>query len=115
LVSYFCLSLALLFSTVGQLLIKVGAKRVQYEVGLGTFIRSLFILPLVFGASCVICAPLFYFAALQNIKLGLAYGFMGLNFVFVMLASGLILKEKLHSFHFIGAIFIFVGVVFIGA
>jgi len=102
-------------STSGQLLIKVGSMKTLYGQGFWSFVWSLFNVQLVIGGACVFMAPMFYFVALRNIELSTAYGFMALSFVLVMVGSAVILRERLHFFHFIGIGLVFFGVILIGA
>lgn len=113
--SYCWLIITVLLSTSGQLLVKIGSMKIVYKQGLWKFVWSLFNTPLLIGGACVFTAPMFYFVALRNIELSTAYGFMALSFVLVMVGSAVILRERLHFFHFIGIGFVFFGVILIGA
>ncbi len=111
---YFWLMVTVLLTTSGQLLIKIGAKRIQLKSRDHSLLQRLSNAYLISGATCILGAPLCYFMALRKVDLSVAYGFMGLTFVFVMLGSSLVIGEKLHLFHIIGTLLVFFGIVFIG-
>lgn len=54
-------------------------------------------------------APLFYFLALKELDLGVAFAFSSLNYALVMIASILLLKEKISLSKIIGTSIIVIG------
>jgi undecaprenyl phosphate-alpha-L-ara4N flippase subunit ArnE len=110
---YFALLAMCLFVTIGQLSIKIGALKIKSGMGFLSFVKSFLNAPLILGGVSVLVAPVFYFYALTKVNLSIAYGFTGLNYVFVFMGSWLILKEKVSVYHFIGIFLIFFGVLLV--
>lgn len=108
---YAFLTVNVLLSSMGQILIKLGAPHVRYDRGIAAIARSmLFNKHIALGGLAVLCAPPFYFAALAHLELSAAYAFTGTNFVLVLLGSHLVLRERVTPLHFLGAALIMGGI-----
>ncbi|MBN2051424.1 MAG: EamA family transporter [Spirochaetales bacterium] len=104
--AYLKLLIMTLAVTLGQVCMKKGALKVRRQDN-GRYILGSFFHPfLMIGAASVLFTPLLYFSALKTLPLSAAYGFTGLTYLFVFLASYLILKEKITRLHLAGILLI---------
>ncbi len=110
-IGYLALILMVLFTTVGNILIKLGAPRIDPGKNFWALIRTDFNKHIVFGGLSVLLASLVYIFALTRVPLNIAYSFTGFNYIFVFLGSWKILKENVSPLQFGGVVIIFIGIV----
>lgn len=109
-IGYMALILMVLFTTAAQVLIKLGASRIEVGGNLLLLIRTAFNRYIVLGSIFVLLATMVYIFALTRVPLNIAYSFTGFNYILVFLAGWKILKEKVNVFQFIGVTIIFIGI-----
>jgi undecaprenyl phosphate-alpha-L-ara4N flippase subunit ArnE len=112
--SYCALVIMSLLVACGQICIKKGSLRIVLGQGSIAFLKSFFNAYLVAGAVVVLAAPCFYFYALTELDLAVAYSFTALSYVLVAAGSAMILKEKLDYLHWCGIVLIAAGIVVFG-
>jgi drug/metabolite transporter (DMT)-like permease len=95
----------------GQVMMKLGAVRVDYGGGAVRLLRSFANRYVLWGAAATLCAPFFYIFALTRIDLAVAFSFTGLNYVAVLAASRWFLRERVHAWQWAGVALICAGVV----
>lgn len=108
---YGSLAIMVALTCCGQVLMKKGAAIVVYRRGVVRFLKTFANPYVIAGAIAVLCAPVFYIFALTRLSLSVAYAFTGFNYIFVLLASWLFLKEKINIWQCVGTTLIFAGVV----
>lgn len=91
----------------GQLLLKMGATTPVH--GPGDLLRNLLSPMTVIALFMYVMASLLWIAVLSRARLSYAYPLLGLNYVLVVLASGLILHEPVSLYRWIGISFIVLG------
>ena len=101
-----------LFSVSGLLMLKIGAGRdMRFQISQGTIDFSVNYI-LVLGLCCYIVSFVLSLVAMKTINLSVFYPLStGLAYVFVCLASYLILKEAITWKQLMGMTFVLVGVV----
>ena len=62
------------------------------------------------GLVSAFVAAIFWMAAMTKLKLGVAYPFIGLNFVLIFLLSVLMLKEPFSDYRLTGVLLIVAGI-----
>ncbi len=114
-ISYTALFISILFVVIGQIFIKKGALNV--ELNEKRIIRSLVNIisnkDLLLGLFFAFSSPLFYFIALRNIELSVAYAFNSLNYLLVSLVGILFWNEKISKSKIIGLFLIVIGIIII--
>jgi len=96
----------------GQLLFKLGFNRIG-AFSLHTMITA-FTQPLILGGLVLyVVATLLWFAILSRVQLSIAYPLQSMAYVFGLVASVLVLHEKVTPQNWIGTFVILVGVVLI--
>lgn len=95
----------------GQVMMKLGAVRIETGRGPAAFLRSFAGRHVAWGAAATLCAPFFYIYALTRIDLAVAFSFTGLNYVVVLAASRRFLGERVHGWQWAGVGLICAGVV----
>lgn len=106
---YVALLLMVLLNTLGQLLVKRGAVRIETHLGTAQLIRSMVNWPLALGGFSVIAGPLLYMYALTKVELSVGYSFSGLTYLMVILGGHLLLKERITLYHVLGTLSILAG------
>jgi len=106
---YIALLLMVLLNTLGQLLVKRGAVRIESRLGRVQLIRSMINWPLALGGLSVIAGPLLYMYALTKVELSVGYSFSGLTYLLVILGGHLLLKERITLYHVLGTLSILAG------
>ena len=106
---YIALLLMVLLNTLGQLLVKRGAIRIETHLGTAQLIRSMVNWPLALGGLSVIAGPLLYMYALTKVELSVGYSFSGLTYLMVILGGHLLLKERITLYHVCGTLSILAG------
>ncbi len=111
------LLLVVLLSSAGQILVKLGADKTLppsavdpagSAAGLTLFRRALNPY-LLAGMACVVLVPLLYTRALAGMPLSRAYGATGLTYPLVILASAVVLKERVGRRQVAGGLLILAG------
>ena len=103
------LLIAVLLGSAGQLLFKLGAKNLGAGI-LSMIISFITNIYLFLGVLCYGISTLIYVNVLQKMPLSLAYPFISISYVFVLLLSYLFLGENLNAYKIIGVSFIVLGV-----
>jgi drug/metabolite transporter (DMT)-like permease len=106
---YIALLLMVLLNTLGQLLVKRGAVRIDIHLGLAHLIHSMVCWPLALGGLSVIAGPMLYMYALTKVELSVGYSFSGLTYLLVVLGGHLLLKERITLYHVLGTLAIIAG------
>ncbi len=110
--------ISVLFSTVGQLLLKGGMNSMgEVTLSFGQFFQTLWrmiINPGVFfGLLIYGVGTIFWLAALSRAELSYAYPFASLSYVIMLAASWMMFDEKITLARIIGTVLICVGVLVI--
>ncbi len=111
-ISYIFMGLALIFTSIGQILQKIGSGRVKNE-HLNIGIKSIFVFfdPFIFGALIMLFfATVFYLFALSKLPLSIAYPMLSSGYVLVVLLSKIFLKEKVSLRRWLGVFIIIIGI-----
>ena len=106
------MGLAAIFTSIGQILQKIGSGRVKNE-HLNIGIKSIFIFfdPFIFGALIMLFfATVFYLFALSKLPLSIAYPMLSSGYVLVVLMSKIFLKEKVSLRRWLGVFIIIIGI-----
>ena len=98
-----------IFTTGGNILIKLGAPGLVFGKSLKALIRSGFNKHFVLGCISVLFAAVAYIFALTRVPLNIAYSFTGFNYIFVFLAGWKILKEDVKPVKLGGIVLILTG------
>lgn len=112
---YLYIAGTILFTVYGQLMLKW---RIAHYGNLPNGIQGKisFLLQLfwdqfiISGFIAAFIAALFWMAAMTKFEISLAYPFMSLSFVLVLIFSGLLLNETITSQKIVGLIFIVIGI-----
>jgi drug/metabolite transporter (DMT)-like permease len=107
--AYGALTLMVLLTTTGQVLLKRGARRIDFSAGASRGFRSMCNRATLLGGLAAAAAPLLYIYALTKLPLSMAYGFSGLGYVGVVLAGRFFLKERITLYHVFGSLAILCG------
>ena len=106
-------------STASQLLMKMGVSSAALQPQLAQGLRPELLLALARNGAIVAGVLMYALAAglwllvLSRAELSLAYPFIGLGFVLIMLLSWLLLNEDLNAYRLLGTLLIAAGVAFI--
>lgn len=106
------MGLAVVFTSIGQVLQKIGSGRVKKE-HLRIGIRSIFIFfdPFIFSALIMLFfAMIFYLLALSKLSLSIAYPMLSSGYVIVVLLSKIFLNEKVSLKRWLGVFIIIIGI-----
>jgi len=106
--------ITIVFTVIGQLLVKQGMREVSASMGQGADVtqlifRALTNLKVVSGLGSAVIAALSWMVAVSNSDLSFAYPFMGLPIVLVLALSGTIFGEVVPITRWLG-----VGIVCVG-
>jgi drug/metabolite transporter (DMT)-like permease len=110
--------ISVLFSTVGQLLLKGGMNSMgEVTLSFGQFFQTLWrmiINPGVFfGLFIYGVGTIFWLAALSRAELSYAYPFASLSYVIMLVASWMMFDEKITLARIVGTVLICIGVLVI--
>ncbi len=111
-ISFIFMGLAVIFTSIGQILQKIGSGRVKKE-HLSIGIKSIFIFfdPFIFGALIMLFfATIFYLLALSKLPLSIAYPMLSSGYVLVVLLSKIFLKERVSLKRWVGVFIIITGI-----
>ena len=109
---YIFMGLAVIFTSVGQILQKIGSGMVKKE-HLKVGIRSILVFfnPFIFGALIMLFfATIFYLLALSKLPLSIAYPMLSSGYVLVVLLSKIFLKEEVSLKRWLGVFIIMFGI-----
>ncbi len=110
--SYVFMFFAVIFTSFGQLIQKIGSGKVKKEhlkIGLRSFL--VFFNPLIFAALILLFfATLFYLMALSKLPLSIAYPMLSSGYILVLLLSKFFLKEKIGLKRWFGVFIIIIGI-----
>ena len=108
-IEYVYLIVMIMCTVTGQMLIKVASSHVTISIktlNLKTILNPW----LLSGVFITFIAPLFYFLALKKLDLSVAFAFSSLNYALVMIASIVLLKEKISLSKIVGTSIIVIGI-----
>jgi|GEM_PF-1538023 len=105
------LILMVIFTSIGQIIFKLGVKKINFTKDIILFLKSLINIHIILGTVFFLIAPIFYILALRYLKLSFAFSFTAFNYILIFLGGWLFLKEKATKYHFIGTFLIFLGVI----
>ena len=110
--SYISLGVSILLIVFGQIMIKLGTRTLSFDWNsIPTIFKSVFTnRELMIGLAATLCSPVFYFIALRNIDLSVAFGVNSLNYLLVSAAGWLIFGELFSWKKGIGVLLIVLGV-----
>lgn len=109
---YIFMGLAVIFTSIGQILQKIGSGMVKKE-HLKIGIRSIlvFLNPFIFSALIMLFfATIFYLLALSKLPLSIAYPMLSSGYVLVVLLSKIFLKEEVSLKRWLGVFIIMIGI-----
>jgi len=112
---YLYIAGTILFTVYGQIIIKIrigdyGQLPPEFLPKI-SFLLKLLGDPLILsGLFSAFVASVFWMAAMTKMRLGIAYPFIGLNFVLVFLLSIFLLKEPFSVYRLIGVLMIVAGI-----
>jgi len=115
-IDYSYILLSIVFTVYGQIVLKWRMNSFG-EMPIGLYNKIRFLLGLIFDPwvfsvfLAAFLASLAWMAAMTRFDLSQAYPFMSLNFVLVLLLSGLLLNEPITIFKGIGVILIVLGTI----
>lgn len=106
------MGIAVLFTSIGQILQKIGSGKIKSE-HLKIGIRSVLVFfnPFIFAALIMLFfATVFYLFALSKLPLSIAYPMLSSGYVIVLLLSKIFLKEEVSLKRWVGVIVIITGI-----
>jgi drug/metabolite transporter (DMT)-like permease len=104
--TFFYIIGCLVFTVLGQLLVKKGAIELQGETSPITYAINPWV---ILGLSSAVIAAASWIKALQHYRLNYAYPFMSISFLAVALLSGLVFGEESKPQQWIGLSIVLVG------
>lgn len=110
--SYIFIGIAVIFTSIGQILQKIGSGKVKSEhLKIGVRSILVFFNPFIFIAlMSLFFAMLFYLLALSSLPLSIAYPMLSSGYVIVVLLSKIFLKEEVSARRWLGVFVIIVGI-----
>ncbi len=106
---YSKLLLMVILTSLSQVFIKIGSRKIITNSGLSVLIKTFLNYNILIGISFVVAAPLLYFSALSSVPLNIAFSVNGLGYIIVIVLGRLVLKEHISIFHITGGLLIFSG------
>ncbi len=106
---YSKLLLMVILTSLSQVFIKIGSRKIITNSGLSVLIKTFLNYNIIIGISFVVAAPLLYFSALSSVPLNIAFSVNGLGYIIVIVLGRLVLKEHISIFHITGGLLIFGG------
>jgi drug/metabolite transporter (DMT)-like permease len=106
------MGLAVIFTSIGQILQKIGSGKVKKE-HLSIGVKSIFVFldPFILGALIMLFfATVFYLFALSKLPLSIAYPLLSSGYVLVVLLSKIFLKERVSFRRWVGVFIIIIGI-----
>jgi multidrug transporter EmrE-like cation transporter len=106
------LVVAILFSTTGELLLKIGIDRVgEFALAPGPMLRAVTNPIVILGFSLFGVGALFWLWVISRAPLSWAYPMLALGYMLVVIESRLILGESVPAQRWVGALVIVLGVI----
>lgn len=111
---YFYVSLTIAFTVMGQLLIKVGVARAIATLtgppSLARLVSGALLQPAVIGGlACAFLAAIAWFPAISRLPISIAYPFMALPIVLVLLLAPFCFGEQVGLNQWLGIVFVSAG------
>lgn len=111
---YLYIFVTITFTVIGQLLVKLGMSRVASSFGhvpkLSSVIAAGFLQPAVIaGLGCAALAAVAWFPAISRLPISVAYPFMALPIVLVLLLAPICFSERVTVNQWIGVIVVTLG------
>lgn len=109
---YVFMGIAVIFTSIGQILQKIGSGRIKRE-HLKIGIKSVFVFfnPFIFIALIMLFfATVFYLLALSKLPLSIAYPMLSSGYILVVILSKIFLKEEVSLKRWIGVFVIIIGI-----
>ncbi|MHB9107707.1 MAG: SMR family transporter [Armatimonadota bacterium] len=108
---FFFVALTILFMVAGQVLVKLGMLEVTGKDGVSLQLigRALANWQVLGGLACAGVASVCWMLALSRLELSLAYPFMGLAIVLVLVVSPVFLREQVSLVRWIGVLVVCLG------
>jgi multidrug transporter EmrE-like cation transporter len=113
---YLYIAGTIIFTVYGQIVVKWRISKYNI-IPESTAEKLLFLLKLLIdpfilsGLFCAFLAALCWMIAMTKFELSYAYPFSGLNFVFVLILSSLMLNEPFSIYKMVGILFIIIGII----
>lgn len=111
---YFYISITIAFTVIGQLLVKAGMSRVTASFNgspkLASLVMAGLLQPAVIaGLGCAFVAAVAWLPAISRLSISVAYPFMALPIVLVLLLAPLCFGERVLVYQWIGVSFVSLG------
>jgi multidrug transporter EmrE-like cation transporter len=108
---FFFVALTILFTVIGQVLVKFGMLEVSGKGGMMLQLigRALTNWQVLGGLACAAVAAVCWMLALARLELSLAYPFMGLAIVLVLVVSPFLLREQVSLARWVGVFVVCLG------
>ncbi len=111
LAAFLGLLVAILFSTTGELFLKVGMQRAgQLTFNVGAFVRTLTTWQVLVGFALFLIGSVFWLWVISRADLSWAYPMLALGYVLVVLESRLLLHEPVSAQRWLGTLVVLLGV-----
>lgn len=117
---FLCISLTILFTVLGQMVLKLGERTLYWpkSFSFGEFARliwysmtNVYVMGSLF---LTLGAAIMWLLVVQLMPLGRAYPFMSLNYVFIYLLSIIFFGERLSCYSALGVLCIIIGTMLLG-
>ena len=109
----FCfIFLPIIFTVVGEFLLKFGVQAVPYGEAIG-ILAIITNYKIIIGVCLIVFAALLWIIGMSKFQLSFMYPFLSLNYVLIIVGSEIILKENVQINRYISILLIIVGLVFI--
>lgn len=115
LIIIFLIMLTSIFDTIAQLFLKSSINRINPEVNgikkIAFFIKQLLLTPRIYIGFSFNCISLFlWLYVLSKADLNFAFSLDSMHYIFIAIASSLVLKERVGLLRWMGTLFIVLGI-----